>query len=79
MSTPYDLVGNVIPGVIVTLAGLAAIIFSKRISRGSVRFNEVILGHRFSEAYYRVGYLIGGGVFVVVGLLALFGVVQFRH
>jgi hypothetical protein len=79
MVSSYSFAGNVLPGILAVVFGALAIGLNKYFARGAVRFNQAILRHRFSETPYRVMYVLVGCCILVIGLLALVGVIEFRQ
>lgn len=67
-----------IPGFFFTLFGLLAIIFRSQMARSTVEWNYKVLGIRFSERGYEISALVGGIIFVIIGILTLFQVIKFR-
>ncbi len=62
--------------------GLVVMVFHRRFALSAYRWQNRLWGLRFSERDITIGsmlFLLGGFVFVVFRVLALLGVIGFRH
>jgi len=70
---------SLIVGIWLTVVGLCFVVFSSRISRGTVEWHFRLLGIRFREKDYRIPFILAGSLLFVVGVLALFRVIRFKN
>jgi hypothetical protein len=71
----HDMI-NTIWGIIFFVMGLLFVIFSRRIARDTAKFHN--MHDRFSEKVYRIGFLLGGVVFAIFGLLTVFQIIKMK-
>ena len=69
---------NHIIAVIMIVFGLQAILFSRWYGRRTEQFGERWFGFKNSLRTHQFGYIAGGLVFVIAGVLELLGVLKFR-
>jgi hypothetical protein len=55
------------------LVGVVSIAFNKYFARQGRDLQYAATGNLYNELYFRLGCLIGGFLFIVIGLLGLFG------
>jgi hypothetical protein len=58
--------------------GLWLAIFSKHHARKTAEFYHRLLNITYNVKGYQVAFLLGGIVFIMFGLLILFGIVRFK-
>ena len=68
---------NTIMGLMFAAAGLICIVFHKKIASGTARFYYRMLHVHFSERGYRIGFLLVGSIFFILGLLSVCQVSHF--
>lgn len=67
------------PGVFFTLFGFVMFILQKRIARQAVYWHKRLWKFSGTEGEYQVVFAVGGIVFLILGVLTLFDVIQFRN
>ena len=69
---------NLIPGAFFALFGIGLIALRKTVSRAAANWNNKLWHFSATEKEYQIAFLVGGVIFVVIGILACFGILQFR-
>jgi len=69
---------NVAVGVVEVAVGLFFALGSEQAAVWAQKYNPQALVRETPVLAYRVAFLIAGAIFVVVGVLSIFGVVQYR-
>ena len=69
---------NIIPGIIFVVMGMVFTAFSQKLAKKTADLYDRLLHARFSEKGYHVAFLVVGLLFLVFGLLSLFGVIRFE-
>lgn len=67
---------NVIINIVSIIFGLLMIVFCKNFAIGTSNFYYNLFHLRFSEKGYQIAFLIAGIVFIVFGVLSLFGIIR---
>ena len=70
---------NTIGGIVLILMGLWFAISHKRLGLKTSDFYYRLLKVRYSEKYYQLGFLVGGILGIVFGLLAAFQIIPFQR
>jgi hypothetical protein len=70
--------GGLIRSSITIILGIIAIVFSKRFAKDTSDFYYNLLHHRFSEKGYQIAFIIGGIVFIFLGILSLSGIIKYK-
>ena len=65
-------------GLVLLIFGLYGIYFYKNITRGAMEFYTKWHLPHASERFIRIGFLVGGIVFSIIGMLALFQIIKFK-
>jgi hypothetical protein len=66
---------DTIGGVFFLLVGLYSSIFYKRIGRLAVGFQYKIIHRHFNETGFQICFLLGGIIFVILGILTLLRII----
>lgn len=69
MDSPLSAAGAVVMGVI-------GVLFRRQLAEASVEMNYRILGVRFNPRIYEIGFMIGGPVVALLGILEFCGVLR---
>ncbi len=69
---------NVFGGIILISLGFIFLIFSKQIAHKTNLFYQKLLCAHFSENGYQIAFFIAGTIFIVFGVLSLFGIIKFK-
>lgn len=68
---------QMIEGAILLALGLFSLIFRKTVARQAVEAQYAMLQLRVNEAVYRIVFLVGGVLAVIIGILMLLRVLPF--
>ncbi|MDT5120870.1 MAG: hypothetical protein QOC96_352 [Acidobacteriota bacterium] len=70
--------GKFYMGIIVFLAGAAAVLFNKKAAHEAVKsyykYNYKLVGKEINEKVGRIGYIIVGSIFMILGLLIMINI-----
>ncbi len=65
-----------IGGIIFIILGVIFAIFYRQVAKNTVAFYYRLLHVYFSEKGYQIGFIITGIVFIIFGILFVFGVIK---
>ncbi len=69
---------NLFPGVLLLAFGAVSVIFNRWAAGLAAAWQRWLTGDEHDELPYRLGYIIIGAVFVVMGLMVLAGYLSVR-
>ena len=64
---------NIFPSILLLTGGSLAVVFNKFAAGVAMAWQRWLTGKEYDALPYRLGYVILGGVFVVMGLMGLLG------
>lgn len=67
-----------VPALIFIIFGVSLAIFRSQASQAAVEWNYKLFGVRFNEKGYEISFLVAGVFFVVMGVVTLLRIVEFR-
>lgn len=70
----YDLIA----GVFFTAFGVGLVVFREKIAMQAVKWNTKLWHFSGTDRQYQIAFIIGGAIFLIFGLLILFGIIHFR-
>ena len=71
------MIGSIM-SIVFIIFGILMVVFCKKIAKHTSDFYYNLLHHRFSVTGYQIAFLMGGIVFVLLGILSLLKIIEWR-
>lgn len=68
---------DIVTGIIFLAMGFTFAVFHRRLARFTDKFWFKVMGIHYGEQIYQIGFLFGGIVFMVYGIVTLFQIIRF--